>query len=93
MSSQTAAPNTEAAILARLIQMGQEELSRGAAEYLLSIRFDERDTARMNELSELAQQGRLTADDQAELDSYIHVGNLIATVQSKARRALQRTPQ
>ena len=50
MSSQTAAPNTEAAILARLIQIGQEELSRGAAEYLLSIRFDEQDTARMNEL-------------------------------------------
>ena len=90
MSSQTAAPNTEAAILARLIQIGQEELSRGAAEYLLSIRFDEQDTARMNELSELAQQGKLTADDQAELDSYIHVGNLIATMQSKARRALLR---
>ena len=46
MSSQTAGPNREAAILARLIQMGQEELSRGAAEYLLSIRFDDRDTAR-----------------------------------------------
>ena len=92
MSSQTAAPNSEAAILARLIQMGQE-LSRGAAEYLLSIRFDERDTARINELSELAQQGKLTADDQAELDSYIHVGNLIATMQSKARRALQRAVQ
>ena len=70
--------------------MGQEELSRGAAEYLLSIRFDDRDTARMNELSELAQQGKLTQGDQAELDSYIHVGNLIATMQSKARRALQR---
>jgi hypothetical protein len=91
MSSQTAAPNTEAAILARLIQMGQEELSRGAAEYLLSIRFDERDTARMNELSDLAQQGKLTADDQVELDSYIHVGNLIATMQSKARHALQKS--
>ena len=90
MSSKTAAPNTEAAILARLIQMGEEELSRGAAEYLLSIHFDDRDTARMNELSELAQQGKLTKDDQAELDSYIHVGNLIATMQSKARRALQR---
>lgn len=90
MSSQTAAPNTEAAILARLIQMGQEELSRGAAEYLLSIRFEERDRARMNELSELAQQGKLTAEDQTELDSYIHVGNLIAAMQSKARRALQR---
>jgi len=48
---------------------------RGARpEYLLSIRFDERDTARMNQLSELARQGRLTNEGQTELDSYIHVG-------------------
>jgi hypothetical protein len=91
MSSQITSPNTEAAILARLIQIGQEELSRGAAEYLLSIRFDDQDIARMNELSDLARQGKLTGTEQAELDSYLHVGNLIATMQSKARRALLRS--
>jgi hypothetical protein len=83
-------PNTEAAILARVIQTQPGELAPAAAEYLLSIRFGARDTARMNELSRLAQRGQLGAAEQAELDSYIHVGNLIATVQSKARRALQR---
>src|ERR1019366_8225160 len=82
MSSHSASPNTEAAILARLIQIEQQELSRGAAEYLLSIRFGDRDTARMNELSELARQGKLTGDEQAELDSYLHVGNLLAVMQS-----------
>jgi hypothetical protein len=91
MSSHTSSANTEAAILARLIQIEQQELSRGAAEYLLSIRFGDRDTARMNELSELARQGNLTGEDQAELDSYLHVGNLIAVMQSKGRRALQRS--
>jgi hypothetical protein len=49
-------PNTEAAILTRLIQIGREELPPGAAESLLSIRFSDRDTARMNELSGLARQ-------------------------------------
>ena len=93
MSPHISSPNTEAAILARLIQIGQEELSRGAAEYLLSIRFGDRDTARMNELSELARQGKLTSEDQAELDSYLHVGNLLAVMQSKGRRALQRAAQ
>ena len=93
MSSHTSSANTEAAILARLIQIEQQELSRGAAEYLLSIRFGDRDTARMNELSELARQGNLTGEDQAELDSYLHVGNLIAVMQSKGRRALQRSAQ
>jgi len=89
MSSQVASPNTEAAILARLVQL-EKDLPRGAAEYLLSLHFEKRDTERMNELSELAREGNLTRDQQAELDSYIHVANLIATMQSKARRALDR---
>jgi hypothetical protein len=72
---------------------GQDELPRGAAEYLLSIRFGDRDIARMNELSELVSQGKLTSEEQAELDSYIHVGNLIAVMQSKGRRALRRPAQ
>jgi hypothetical protein len=62
MSSHLTSRNTEAVILARLIQIEQQELSRGAAEYLLSIRLGDRDTARMNELSELARQGKLTSD-------------------------------
>ncbi len=90
MSSHLSSQNTEAAILARLIQIEQQELSRGAAEYLLSIRFGDRDTARMNELSELARHGKLTSEDQAELDSYIHVANLLSIMQSKGRLALQR---
>jgi hypothetical protein len=91
MSSQITSPNTEAAILARVIQVGEKELSRGAAEYLVSVRFGERDIARMNELSELGRQGKLTSQGQAELDSYLHVSNLLAIMQSKGRCALQRS--
>ena len=93
MSTHAGSQNREAAILARLIQIEQGELPRGAAEYLLSIRFGDRDTARMNELSELARQGKLTGEEQAELDSYIHVGNLLALMQAKGCRALQRSTQ
>ena len=91
MSSQATNSNTEAAILARLIQIDEQQLSHGAAEYLLSIRFGERDIARMNELSELARQGKLTSQEQGELDSYLHVANLLAVIQSKGRRALRST--
>ena len=93
MSSQITSPNTEAAILSRVIQVEEGTLSRGAAEYLLSVRFGERDVARMKELSELARQGKLTTEEQAELDSYLHVSNLLAVMQSKGRRALQRATQ
>jgi hypothetical protein len=89
MGSQVLTPNTEAAILARLVQRGEAELSRGAAEYFLSIRFDDDEIARMNELSELARQGTLGPGEQHELDSYIHVSNLLGIMQSKARRALR----
>jgi len=89
MNSQLAGQNTEAGILARLIQTRQEDLPRDAANYLLSLRFDESDISRMNELSEMARAGALATTDEAELDSYIHVSNLLAVMQSKARRSLR----
>ncbi|HEV2989313.1 MAG TPA: hypothetical protein VG759_12785 [Candidatus Angelobacter sp.] len=88
MRPQINSPNTESAILARMIQ-APDELSRGAAEYLLSIHFGDEDVARINQLSELARQGKLTDQEQTELDSYIHVSNLLAIMQSKGRQALK----
>jgi hypothetical protein len=88
MNSQTASATSEAAILARLIQIRQDNLSRGAAEYLLSIHFEDRDVARMNSLAQLAQSGELSEEERTELDSYLHVSNLLAVMQSKARRSL-----
>ena len=89
MNSEHVAQKTESGILARLIETRQEDLSRDAADYLLSLRFDDRDISRMNELSESARAGTLGAVEAAELDSYVHVSNLLAVMQSKARRSLR----
>ena len=43
----------------------------------------------MNELSEMARLGALATTEAAELDSYIHVSNLLAVIRSKARQALR----
>jgi hypothetical protein len=40
---------------------------------------------RMNLLAERARDGDLSADEQAELDSYLHVGNLLTIMQSNSR--------
>jgi hypothetical protein len=70
--------------------MAEESMNaRDAANYLLSLRFDDNDVSRMNQLSELARLGALASADAAELDSYIHVGNLLAVIQSKARSAFR----
>jgi len=88
MSSQAVTPNTEAAILGRLMQ-ATDSMSRDVAEYLLSIGFDTDDTERMNVLAERAREGNLTPQEAAELDSYLHVGSFLSILQSKARRLLK----
>jgi hypothetical protein len=93
MSSRLVSPNLEAAIWARLMQARGDDLSTEVAEYLLSFAFGENDRERMQQLAELSESGALTAEEQREFDSYLHVGNLLAVIQSKARAALRRRPR
>lgn len=88
MSSQLLAPNSEAAIWARLIESQPDALTRDAAEYLLGFGFTERDERRMQDLAEKSQAGTLSEHEQREFDSYLHIGNLLAVMQSKARLVL-----
>jgi hypothetical protein len=76
--------NTEAAIMARLIQ-SRLEMDANVARYLLSFDFEPDDVERMNVLAERARAGSISPDEAAEMDSYLHVGNLLAIMQSKAR--------
>jgi len=92
MGSQVLSSSSEAAIWARLMQAQKDELSSEAAEFLLSIDFGEGDRQRMLRLAELSEAGTLTAEEQAEFDGYLHIGNLLAVMQSKARLALKRKP-
>lgn len=91
MSSQVIEPNTEAAILARVIEADQKEITPDVARYLLSMQLPEADRARVNELSAKARSGSLTGAEAAELDSYLHIGSLLGVMQSRARRLLKKT--
>jgi hypothetical protein len=91
VKSQLQSEKTEAGILARLIQAREDNLSRDAANYLLSLSFDADDITRMNQAERKGQIRPLTSAETAELDSYIHVSNLLAIMQSKARRALRQS--
>lgn len=92
MGSQTATPNSEAAILARLIQAHERGFSPEVARYLLSFKFQPSDVDRMNELAQGAQSGRLTEEERIELESYLHVSNLLVIMQSEARQVLHSVP-
>src|SRR4051812_42817418 len=92
MSSQVITPNTEATILARLVQAEDQELTPEAARYWLSLKLPASDEERVNELSAKARAGSLTADEKQELESYLHVGMLLGVMQSKARQLLHLEP-
>jgi hypothetical protein len=83
--------NTETAILERLIDPKEDDLSRDAAQSLLRLDFKPQDVERMNELAALARDGALTADQKAELENYLKVGHLLALIHSKARLSLNRS--
>jgi len=82
----------EPVIWARLLEGRKDDISPEAARYLLSIEFGESDRARMEELAERSEAGVLTQQEEAEFDGYLHIGNLLAVMQSKARIALRQAP-
>jgi hypothetical protein len=74
------------------MQAQEDELSHEAAEFLLAVDFGEGDRQRMLQLAERSEAGTLTPEEQTEFDGYLHVGNLLAVMQSKARLALKTKP-
>lgn len=77
---------TEAAIFARL--WGGADLTPELARHVLGLTFGPDDLARMRELAARNRDGRASAAELDELDSYVRVGDLLAILQSKARRRL-----
>ena len=86
----TATSNSEADILTRMLAPSESSLSAEAARSILRLKMTEQDLHRMQLLSAKASEGRLTDDEQAEVDSYERVGCLLGILQSKARLSLER---
>jgi hypothetical protein len=91
MSSQAITPNTEAAILARILESDPKEITPEVARYLLAMKLPASDEERVNVLSAKAREGSLTDAETQELDSYLHIGSLLSVMQSRARRLIKNT--
>ena len=85
-----ATETTEATILSRVIEPRRGTWSKEAAESILKFDFPPSDIRRMNSLAAKARQGELTAEEEAELDSYREAGRILELLQSKARLSLKR---
>jgi hypothetical protein len=87
---QTVTTTSEAAIWTRVIGPEKNGLSPEAARSLLELGFSEQDKSRMNELAQKNQEGRLTAAERQELESYVKVGDVLSLLHLKARKSLNR---
>jgi hypothetical protein len=89
MPSETLTTTSEAAIFSRVLEPEKATLSPEAARSILALDFSQADRNRMNALSAKARSGTLTPEEDQELENFIHVGDLLIIMQSKARRSLQ----
>jgi hypothetical protein len=84
--------NDTAAIFARVWEGRGRGMTVPVARHILRLGFGDADAARMRELIERNRAGALTAAEQEELDDFVRVGDLLALLQSKARRTLKQDP-
>jgi hypothetical protein len=78
-----------AAIFARLWETENGRLTPELARHVLRLTFGPEDRDRMHELALKNQDGQISPAELEELDNYIKVGDLLALLQSKARKLLK----
>ena len=78
------------AMLEQLAEADVRSLTPEAARMFLQLGFNATHQRHVDDLSQRARQGTLNAAEGRELDEYIHIGSLLAILQSKARQALKR---
>jgi hypothetical protein len=88
LASDTSNGNNAASIFGRIWEKGS--LSPQLARHILKLDFTQQDKARMHELAEKNRSIGLSATEECELDDYIRAGDLLALVQSKARKLLRK---
>ena len=87
----TATEVTETEIWVRAIQPDKGDLSPEAAREWLRLRLSNADMERIRELSQKADDGVLTPDEERELDTYLTVGSVLELLQAKARLSLSKS--
>jgi hypothetical protein len=89
MVTQEAPDNdNEVTILARVLSNGNGALPSELARYILNLKFSDRDKARMHDLAVRNQADALSPAEKDELSAFGKVGDVLAILKSKARRAL-----
>jgi hypothetical protein len=80
------------AIFGRVFVNGEKAMTPELARHILGLGFNDKNNARMHSLTVKNRENRISQIECEELDSYIKVGDLLAILQSKARKFLKSRP-
>ena len=76
-------------VLERLLDPISRCLTPESARALVALRADAVAQARIVELAEKCSEGQIDPEERREYETYVHVGNVVAILQAKARLLLR----
>ena len=79
------ASTVEAAALDRLLDAVGRCLNAESAQQIVELRADSQLQARLDELADKANDGRLSDEERSEYETYVRALDFIAVLQGKAR--------
>jgi hypothetical protein len=82
-------PSSEVTILSKVFLRSPHSLTKEQARYLVELGFSDEDKERMKGLARKNREGEISTEELRELDSYVKAGDLLAILQSKARKILK----
>jgi hypothetical protein len=80
-------------VLERLLEPVSNSLNEEAARKLIALKADRKGRACVSELACKCNEGELTAEERAQYEIYVMVGEFIAILQAKARHLLAKSSQ
>jgi hypothetical protein len=84
---------TSATILSRALQLKGGNVPPDGARFILDLGIGEKDKKRMLELLAKQQQGRISAQEKVDLESYIQADNTLSVLKAQAILALKNAGQ
>jgi hypothetical protein len=77
-------------LLDRVFESHSGTFPEPLARLILEVHFPPADHARYEQLSAKAQDGTLTADEQAQLDDYVNLNDFLMILKTKAEASLRK---
>ena len=79
---------TQDAIIDEMLEPLTDALTPETAKAFANLKVPSAVQARVDQLAAKCNEGALTADERADYETYVRIGNLLALIKAKAKRVI-----